>query len=343
MPLKNHIQDTFKLSDSPTPPFKMWLSALSVTLPLIVGYLRDETYFSMFGALMCLVYYLNDNFGPLKKRIIHLWVVFICLMICFFLGSYLTNHPLLISIVLFALSFTVGKTKNHGIELERLLLFMTLQFLTASADPQIAQSMVMLFIYSFFSFLLYQLLIVALSFLKSHSESEIKSKRDILKHISKMRESNYFSLICALLTTGSYLISILLKFSHANWIVGTALIVILPDSKLGIYKSMQRILGTFAGVIISALAIHFIHDPRIIILFVFIAAYTMPIGLSKNYWLGNISIAALIIFFLEFAFPQSIETNHLAYWRIVDITIGSLIGVLSALILNPRLLLNRLK
>ena len=57
-------------------------------------------------------------------------------------------------------------------------------------------------------------------------------------------------------------------------------------------------------------------------------------GLSKNYWIGNVAIAALILFFLEFASPQSIEGHHLAYWRIVDITIGSIVGVIAALFLS---------
>ncbi len=341
MPLKNHIKEhldeTFKLNQSPTPQFKMWLAGLSMTIPLLIGYFRNESYLSMFGALMCLVYYLNDHFGSLKKRIVHLWVVFIILMVSFILGSFLATQLFLVALCIFVFSFLVGKSKNHGIELERLLLFMALQFLTATADPNIKNSLVPLVSYSFISFIIYQCLIIFLRFFTRHDELEIKSKRQIFKHISSLKESNYFALVCALFTTTSYLISISLQFTHANWIVGTALIVILPDSKLGIYKSLQRIFGTVLGVFISAVAVHFIHEPLLIMVLVFIAAFLMPLGLSKNYWLGNISIAALIIFFLELAFPNSIENKHLAYWRIVDIGIGGTVGILAAVFLNPKL------
>lgn len=332
--LKNHFDESLKINPGPTPLFKMWLAAIVITLPLCIGLLRQEALFSMFGSLMGLVYYLNDHFGSVKKRIQHLTATFVCLMISLIIGCTLTNQFLLIAIILFILSFLVGKSKEFGLELERLMLFITLQFLTASSDPIVKDSLIPFLIYSLLAFIIYLLTLIILQVLLKHPINPIKSKRTIITHILKTHESNYFSLVCAVLTTSSYLFSHLLKFSHAQWIVGTALIVILPNRKMGIYKSFQRILGTVAGVILSAFFISFFQDPKILIFMVFCTSFFLPMGLSKNYWIGNVAIAALILFFLEFASPQSIEGHHLAYWRIVDITIGSIVGVIAALFLS---------
>lgn len=151
-------------------------------------------------------------------------------------------------------------------------------------------------------------------------------------------KSLYFPFICALFSCVGYVVAKRLEFSHANWIVGTAIIVMLPDSYQSIYKSAQRVLGTTAGVLLAAAVLTYIHDPKLLIAFVFLMSFLMPHGLVKNYWVANIYIAAMILFFLEIAAPQSIATHHLAYWRIVDIAIGCFIGVLAALVINPDIL-----
>lgn len=87
MPFKDHLDNTLKLNPEPTPLFKMILSALAITIPLIIGYLNHQIFVAMFGALMSLVFYLNDHFGEIKKRLAHLFAIFILLIISFYAGS----------------------------------------------------------------------------------------------------------------------------------------------------------------------------------------------------------------------------------------------------------------
>ena len=115
----------------------------------------------------------------------------------------------------------------------------------------------------------------------------------------------------------------------------------LPDSYQGIYKSLQRILGTFAGAVIGAIVISLFPQPFMLITGVAISAFFMPNAMSKNYWVGNVTIASLILFFLEFALPGSIALHHLAYWRIVDIALGSSVGIICSLILNLKFSKNK--
>lgn len=338
MPFKDHIENTLRISPEPTPLFKMILSAIAITTPLIIGYFSNHLFVSMFGSLMGLVFYLNDPFGPLVKRTKHLLVTFLLLMLALAVGAVSVGNDLLIVPILFILSFMVGKSKNFGVDLERMMLFITLQFLTASSEVVIKLQLEDLIYFSLIAFLNYLVWAAIIFKTTNHQVAEMVSKRETVKKIITQNKSSYFPFLCALFSCVGYITAKKLEFSHANWIVGTALIVMLPDSYQSIYKSTQRVLGTTAGVLLAAAVLTYVHDPKLLIVFIFLMSFLMPHGLAKNYWVANIYIAAMILFFLEIAAPQSIATHHLAYWRIVDIAIGCFIGVLAALVINPDIL-----
>ncbi|MBC7427438.1 MAG: FUSC family protein [Bacteriovorax sp.] len=292
---------------------------------------------------MGLLYYLNDPFGPLVKRSKHLIVTFMLLMFSLSVGAFCVGNDYLIVGILFVLSFIVGKSKDFGIDLERLMLFITLQFITASSEVVMQLQLQDLILYSLFAFANYIFWAAILFKAIRHEIFPMVSKRESVKNIISHNKSSYFPLVCAIFSCVGYVAAKMFKFSHANWIVGTALIVMLPDSYKSIYKSTQRIIGTTVGVIIAAAVITYIHDPKLLITFIFLLSFLMPHGLAKNYWIANIYIAAMILFFLEIAAPSSIATHHLAFWRIIDILIGCLIGVLAALIMKPDILIKSTK
>jgi hypothetical protein len=343
MAFKDHLENTLRINPEPTPLFKMILSALAITTPLIFGYINHQIFASMIGALIGLVIYLNDHFGPLKTRFIHLITIFFLFMLSFYVGALCVGNNYIIVGVLFICSFLVGKSKDFGIELERMMLFITLQFLTASSDPVFYTQINSLIVYSIITFINYILWSTLIFYVSKHQVTPMISKRETVKHIMKNNKSSYFPLVCAVFSCVGFMAAQFFQFSHANWIVGTALIVILPDSYQSIYKSTQRLLGTTAGVLIASLILTYVHDPKLLIAFVFIFSFLMPNGISKNYWVANIYIAALILLFLEIAAPQSIASHHLAYWRIVDIALGSFIGVLAAIWLKPELITSSTK
>lgn len=346
MPLKQHIEKSLEITNTITPVHKMLLCALAVTLPLLLGLYLNEIQPAMFGSLMGLVLYLNDHFGYFSSRIKHLIATMFFLMLTMWVGTSIQGHLVLISTILFALCFLLGKSKTFGVELERLVLFITLQFMTTTSEHSILIGREVLLKYSLISFVIYLFMMSILFVAFKHEVQSVKSKRQTLKEILANKESIRFSFFFAVFGLTSYHFVNLLNLSHPYWVVGTTLIVMLPDSIQGIYKSFQRFIGTLAGVIIAAFLLNLTHDARILLFFIFCFSFFTPVGLTKNYWIGNVFIAALILFFLEIAAPQSIATHHLAFWRVVDITLGSSLGVVAAFITNPSLfkrLINSLK
>lgn len=343
MPFKDHVENTLRLNPEPTPLFKMILSALAITSPLIIGHFNHELFVSMFGSLMGLVFYLNDHFDNFFIRARHLVVTFVLLMLSLAVGAASVGHIPTIAIILFILSFLLGKSKDYGIELERMMLFITLQFLTASSEVVIQLKLTSLLLYSALAFLNYLLWAYLIFRFTKHQTKPTTSKRATVKKILEQNRGIKFPLVCALFSTIGYILAQVFEFAHANWIVGTALIVILPDSYQSLYKSAQRVLGTIVGVVIASIVLNYVHDQAWLILLVFLCSFLMPLGLSQNYWVGNIYIAAMILFFLEIAAPQSISTHHLAFWRAIDIILGCSIGVLAALWMKPEIIKRSIK
>jgi uncharacterized membrane protein YccC len=330
--LKEHFENTIKLTPAPVPISHMVLCSITVIFPLIVGFNLNQLHFAIFGSLSALALSLNDHFGPLKKRITHLLITQVFLIAAFYLGAVLEGYYYLMGILIFSISFLLGKTKNHGVELERILVFSTLQILAASGiegTHDIFPQILSYFILSLINYLLCLLLIQY--FFQNRSEL-ISSKRQIFTKVINQHESTRFALFFSFTVTAAYFLANYLHISRGYWVVGTTVLVMLPDSTQSFYKSAQRLIGTFLGVIIGAFFIQLNYSSTGLIFFCLMASSMTPLGLSRNYWIGNIFIAALVLFLLELSNPNPLESIDLAILRVTDIAIGCLFGVLGTLL-----------
>ena len=337
MRLKEHLSHSLQLQPLPKPWPRMILCALSVTLPLIVGFYRQELRVAITGALFGFIMILNDHFGPLGKRTIHLITAFIFIITGFLLGMLLNDHQWLLLIALFASSYLLGKSKGFGLELERMLLFSTLQLLAASQTPDVKLYYMKALFYTSFSLCSYLVCLSMVFLIIKHPPMPQKSKRQELREALGKQESNRYALTMACMACLGLWIAQLLHVERGYWVVGTILIVMMPDRYQSHYRSFQRILGTMIGVVIASLMMKLGKDPVILISFCALAAFMTPYGQIKNYWVANVFIAALIMFFLEI----SASIPHVGEWdlaimRIVDIGVGCLLGSLGTIIATPK-------
>lgn len=337
MRLKEHLSHSLQLQPLPKPWPRMILCTLSVTLPLIVGLYRHELRIAITGALFGFIMILNDHFGPLGKRTIHLITAFIFIITGFLLGMLLNDHQWLLLIALFASSYLLGKSKGFGLELERMLLFSTLQLLAASQTPDVKLFYMKAVFYTSFSLCSYLICLCIVYLIVKHPPLAQKSKRQELREALGKKESNRYALTMACMACFGLWVAQLLHVERGYWVVGTILIVMMPDRYQSHYRSFQRILGTMIGVVIASLMMKLGKDPVILISFCALAAFMTPYGQIKNYWVANVFIAALIMFFLEI----SASIPHVGEWdlaimRIVDIGVGCLLGSLGTIIATPK-------
>ena len=338
MRLKHHLSKSLELQAAPTPVPRMILSGLSVLLPLLLGLVRGDLRVAIYGSLFGFNLILNDHFGPLGRRVLHLITTAIFIMTGFMVGILLSDSHWLLLVALFCMSFMLGRAKGLGYELERILLFTTIHMLNASQSPILHDGFVKLFFYASLSLLNYLIcLCLVYAFLK-HPANFHKSKKDELREAFKTKNNNRYALTMSFVACAGLLLTEYFRLDRAAWVVGTILIVMVPDHYQSFYRSFQRALGTVLGVFIAAMLMKFIQHPILLITLCTVFACLAPLGLIKNYWLGNTFIAALILFFLEISTP-SIPLNDfaLAITRIEDIGLGCLFGVIGTLIAFPQI------
>ena len=327
MNFKEQITHTLRLEKTPSPWPRMILCALSVTLPLVAGIFYGDQHTSVYGALLGFILILNDHFGPFKKRVQHLLTSFFFLSLSFFIGLSISDSTWLIFLLLFIMAFVLGKSKGFGLELERLVLFSTFQLLNAALTPELKSNPFQLMIYATLSLLNYLVCLSMVYLVMKHKPNFQRSKRQELLEAFRKKESHRYALTLAAVSCAGLLIAEVFNLERGQWMVGTILIVMMPSRSLSFQKSFQRIFGTFIGVIIAALVIVMAESPLVLVSFSCLAAFLAPLGLIRNYWLGNVFIAALIMFFLEFASIGIVHNEfQFAIARLIDITLGCLIG-----------------
>lgn len=335
MRLKEHLSKSLTLEPAPSPWPRMLLSALSVLLPLLLGYGRNELPYAIFGSLLGFVLILNDHFGPLRIRILHLITTYIFILTGYTCGIFMQDSPFVLLAAIFCMSFLLAKSKGLGIELERMILFTTLQMIASSQTPELNGNYFIPLMYATFSLLNYLICLCLVFALLKHATNFHKSKRTEFKEALK-RENHRYAFTLACMSCLGLGIAQYLNVERGYWVVGTIMIVMMPDHYSSLYKSFQRLLGTTIGVIAASLVIKFGNYPFVLISFCTICAFLAPLGMMRNYWLGNVFIAGLILFFLEI----SNRTPHtgdfdLAIIRMTDIGLGCLLGSIGTLIAFP--------
>lgn len=336
MSIKTHVTDSLRLHKAPSPWPRMVLCAMSVTLPLILGILLEEQRSSIYGSLLGFILILNDHFGPLKTRVLHLLTAFCFLATAFIIGLVVAKTPWLLVPLLFLMAFILGKSKGHGLELERLVLFSTFQLLNAALTPELQKNSFALLKYASISFANYLFCLCLVYLTLKHESNFQKSKRQEFREAISKNETNRYSYTLAGVSCFGLLVGQYFHVERTQWLIGTILIVMMPNTTLSYQRSFQRLVGTFLGVLISSILLFVEKAPITLIGFSALAAFLAPLGLIRNYWLGNMFIAALIMFFLEFA---SIGTRHdefaFAWLRMIDIGLGCSIGTIGTLIAFP--------
>jgi uncharacterized membrane protein YccC len=339
MRIKHHLSQSLQLQPTPSPWPRMILSGLAVGLPLLVGWQRDELQIAIFGSLFGFIMILNDHFGPLSRRVLHLITAWLFIITGVGIGMLLAPNSNLLMLAIFFMSYMVGKSKGLGLELERMLLFTTLQLMAASQQPEIRAHFMQAFFYSSFSLLSYLICLCLVYLIMRHQPNFQKSKRQELKEAFTRKETNRYAFTMAFMSCIGLWFAQYLHVERGYWVVGTILIVMMPDRYQSLYKSFQRLLGTLIGVVIASILIKLGKDPLVLILLCSFAAFMTPYGQIKNYWLANVFIAGLILFFLEISNYQPHHGDFdLAILRLTDIGLGCLLGIIGTLIAFPDLM-----
>jgi Fusaric acid resistance protein-like len=141
-----------------------------------------------------------------------------------------------------------------------------------------------------------------------------------------------FALAFAAAATAALWIGEALDPTHTIWVVATTLVVMQADARLSYRRIVERIAGTFAGVI-AAWAITGSQSIVLISACILVVAPLIPHHLANRYWLHTALIALMILLVYDLA---EFSSHKLLFERVIDMLLGCAIALVGTAAAFPR-------
>lgn len=143
-----------------------------------------------------------------------------------------------------------------------------------------------------------------------------------------------YSLRVSLTLLAGYLMLRFLPFGHNYWILLTILVILKPAYSLTKKRNIQRLLGTFIGIVAGAIVLFFIKNEYaliVIMVFAMVGAYSF---MRVNYlpFVALMTVYLLISFYLL----KTNDFNRLMIDRLIDTAIGSVLAFIATRIIPPQ-------
>jgi hypothetical protein len=327
--VKTLSRGIFKNEHVPVVPWpRMILCAIATLSPILVGIYKDELPVAIFGALSGFLVALNDHLGSLRHR---LWVTTVSafiLTVAFALGFYLRGEPIAYAIVVGLISYWIGLLGGEGAELERAILFALIGFITAYTTPGLTADFLQ--VMGLYAFIAYVCLMVggpAVFFLGRHKRAETfeRLRHSLRRTLTRQYEKHTHAVVFVVTVLFSVWFSRHLEIGHGSWVTVTVLIVLRPDRRMTIYKTLQRFLGTFAGVLAADLVLMSHPALFILIAMMTLCAFVIPWAILRNYGLTSFFITLFVVFILEIAVHDG--GTQMATLRLAATFVGCLLSL----------------
>jgi uncharacterized membrane protein YccC len=135
----------------------------------------------------------------------------------------------------------------------------------------------------------------------------------------------------AIVTAVAVLVTHLLRLPRGYWVTITAIIILQPFAGATLIKTLQRVLGTVAGALLTVGLVALVHDSRGLLIVIFLLAAICVAFLRVNYLIYSIFLTPTFVLLAE----MSAGDWHLAQLRTLNTLIGGALGLAGAWLLWP--------
>lgn len=123
---------------------------------------------------------------------------------------------------------------------------------------------------------------------------------------------------------------------HTIWVVVTTLVVMQADARASYRRIVERVAGTFAGVIAARLITMLFHSAAVICVVILIVAPFIPHHLARRYWLHTALIALMVMLAYDLTLLGSHAITNLLTERLEDVLLGCAIALVGTAAAFPR-------
>jgi hypothetical protein len=123
---------------------------------------------------------------------------------------------------------------------------------------------------------------------------------------------------------------------HSIWIVITTMMVMLPDAKATYRRVLERVSGTFAGVVVAWVITSLFDSAAVTCIAILLVAPLIPHHHADRYWLHTGLIALVVLLAYDLTLLNLPDINNLLTQRLEDILLGCAIGLVGTALAFPR-------
>ena len=168
---------------------------------------------------------------------------------------------------------------------------------------------------------------------------KLESKTTIKDILGNAFDRNVFitALRFGVITTIAAMIAYSFDFTRSYWIPLSCVAVMAGESMIATFhRALQRSAGTFIGIIIASCILYFKPSGYPIALFILFFTATIELCIVKNYGLAVIFITPNALILAETITGGEFSFFHFSSARMIDVVIGSTIGIIGVLLMGKR-------
>lgn len=279
---------------------------IEVSVPLIAGFASGQMRYGVVALIGSMYVGLVANVeGSFSDRFLATIMGAILITGCAELGGLFANVPILLNLGILILGIAAGWLHTSHMAIEVMCRFAVVGFLFgASQLAAFGTKLIDLDEKTAIAFLagsIWTILVIAIEnvLFRKHVVVESKLHTAWIRIRSRQTAGFRFGLSYGIVAVIAFAGSGMIGLPQPFWVAATTLMVMKPDSRLTVRRTLQRLLGTLIGVLVVGGIIHFIQNPWLLIACCTITALFVPIGLAKNYTLCCAAITVLVMLAMD--------------------------------------------
>lgn len=305
------------------------LFLVNIGVPLVLGAWRGESRAALAAVIVGMLFGFADNDGPLVSRLRLLLLDAGCLAAGGIAGYFSRDNPVVLWPLFIVITFVVGLAAKAGREPLLAGRHMAMAFVVAAAIPTLTVLEIV--------YLLGAVLLAAATRTVDHLIAGPLPRQPGPPLQLPAARGGWVRFAAALAgaATAALWLGGTLDPIHTIWVVTTTLVVMQPDSRASYRRIVERIAGTFAGVLVAGIITIVFHTPPVICLAILVVAPLIPHHLANRYWLHTALIALLVLLAYDLSeLDQGIA--KLLPERIIDMLIGCAMALIGTAFAFPR-------
>lgn len=297
------------------------LFLVNIGVPVVVGAARGEMAGALLGAVIGMLLAFADNDGELLGRLRLLILDAVVITAAGLIGWFCRDSAAALWAVFIAITLSVGMAARGGREPLLAGRHGAMAFTVAATIPDFQ-------IYQLW-YLAGALALNAVSRIVDHFMAGPLPLQPAKPLQVPAAHSGWFRF--ALAYSGAAVVALWIGKTldpvHLVWVVVTTLVVMQPDARASYRRIVERVLGTFLGVVVAWLITMAFHSAIVLCIVIVLIAPLIPHHLARRYWLHTALIAVMVLLAYDLTLLGTHGIAALLTQRLEDILLGCAIAL----------------